>query len=211
VIILAEGEKTSSGLSGYLVAHGFEVQLCRVDEDSEWLSKIIRISPSAIILEEQLASREGWAITGMLKRQTSTENIPVLAYSLDGKNDHGQILELNYLHKPLQPDQLMKELERISTPKDKPQTVLVVDDDPGILDMHSRLVEGSGRQAITARNGREALALIETQIPDLILLDLQMPEMDGFAVLDELRARITREITVIILTARLLSDADLDR
>jgi len=101
VIILAEGEKTSSGLSGYLMAHGFEVQLCRVDEDSEWLSKIIRISPSAIILEEQLASREGWAITGMLKRQTSTENIPVLAYSLDGKNDHGQILELNYLHKPL--------------------------------------------------------------------------------------------------------------
>ncbi|MBK9925179.1 MAG: substrate-binding domain-containing protein [Anaerolineales bacterium] len=212
VVILAEGEKNSSELSGYLMARGFDVQLCRVDRDSEWLSKVIRIAPSAIIIEEQLASREGWAITGMLKRQPSTENIPVLAYSLDGKNDHGQILELNYLHKPLQPDQLMKELERIGTSKDKPQTVLVVDDDPGILDMHSRLVEESGRQAITARNGREALAMIETQIPDLILLDLQMPEMDGFEVLDELRAReSTREIPVIILTARLLSDADLDR
>ncbi len=90
--------------------------------------------------------------------------------------------------------------------------MLIVDDDPGILDMHSRLVERSGRQAITARNGREALTMIEDQIPDLILLDLQMPEMDGFEVLDELRAReSTREIPVIILTARLLSDVDLDR
>jgi len=80
------------------------------------------------------------------------------------------------------------------------------------LDMNTRLVEQTGRRAVTARNGREALALIEEQIPDLILLDLTMPEMDGFALLDELRTReSTRDIPVIILTARLLSDADLDR
>jgi CheY-like chemotaxis protein len=183
-----------------------------VDEDSEWLSKVIQMSPSAIILEEHLAAREGWAITGMLKRQIATENVPVLAYSLDKKNDQGRMLELNYLHKPLQPEQLTKELERIGGSKEIGQTILVVDDDPGILDMHSRLVEGFGRRAVTARNGREALALIEEQTPDLILLDLMMPEMDGFAVLDELRTReSTRDIPVIILTARLLSDADLDR
>jgi YesN/AraC family two-component response regulator len=122
------------------------------------------------------------------------------------------MLELNYLHKPLQMEQLVKELERIGESKDEPQTILVVDDDPGILDMHCRLVTQSGRRAVTARNGREALKLIEEQTPDLILLDLMMPEMDGFAVLDELRAReSTRDIPVIILTARLLSDADLDR
>jgi signal transduction histidine kinase/DNA-binding LacI/PurR family transcriptional regulator/DNA-binding response OmpR family regulator len=212
ILILAEDEKTSSELSLYLAAHGFEVQGCRVDEDSEWLSKVIRMSPSAIILEEPLAAREGWAITGMLKRQAATENIPVLAYSLDKKNDQGRMLELNYLHKPLQPAQLIKELERIGGTNEIGQTVLVVDDDPGILDMHSRLVEGSGRRAVTARNGHEALALIEEQTPNLILLDLMMPEMDGFAVLDELRAReSTRDIPVIILTARLLSGADLER
>jgi YesN/AraC family two-component response regulator len=131
---------------------------------------------------------------------------------LDEKNDQGQILELNYLHKPLQLEQLAKELERIGESRAQKQTVLVVDDDPGILDMHSRLVEQTGRQAVTARNGREALNLIEGQIPDLVLLDLTMPEMDGFAVLDELRTReSTRDIPVIILTARLLSDADLER
>ena len=212
VVILAEDKETSNELSNYLTTRGFIVQVCRVDEDSEWLSTIIRMSPCAIILDEHLAVRDGWAIIGMLKRQTATENIPVLAFSLDKKNDQGQILELNYLHKPLQPEQLAKELGRLGESKDEKQTVMVVDDDPGILDMHSRLVEQSGRRAVTARNGREALALIEKQIPDLILLDLMMPEMDGFAVLEELRAReSTRDIPVIILTARLLSDADLDR
>lgn len=209
VLILTEEEKTSAELSEYLVTHGFEIQLHHMDKDSEWLTKVIHMLPSAIILEEQLASREGWAITGMLKRQPSTENIPILAYSL--RNNQGQILELNYLHKPLQPEQLTKEFERISR-SNQLQAILVVDDDPGILDLHSRLVESSGRKAITAKNGREALERIEKQTPDLILLDLQMPEMDGFAVLDELRTReSTRDIPVIILTARLLSDADLER
>lgn len=212
VIILAGGGETSNKLSDYLTTRGFIVQLFNADEDSEWISSIVRILPSAIILEEGLAVRDGWAISDMLKRQAATENIPVFAYTLDEMNDQGQLLELNYLHKPLQPEQLVKELNRLGSSKDKKQTILVVDDDPGILDMHSRLVEQAGRQAVTARNGREALAVIEKQIPDLILLDLMMPEMDGFAVLDELRARVsTRDIPVIILTARLLSDADLER
>jgi len=73
-----------------------------------------------------------------------------------------------------------------------------VDDDPGILDMHSRLIEQSGRQGDDARNGREALDLVEQKTPDLILLDLMMPEMDGFAVLDELR---TRERPVTFLSS----------
>ena len=212
VVILADNNKSTPKLSEYLKLRGFNTHVCRVEEDSGWLSQIIQTKPSAIIMEEHLASREGWAVIGMLKRQTATENIPVLMYSLDAKNNQGQMLELNYLHKPLHPEQLAKELERIGTSKEAGQTILVVDDDPGILDMHSRLVEQSGRRAVTARNGREALKLIEEHTPDLILLDLIMPEMDGFAVLDELRAReSTRDIPVIILTARLLSDADLDR
>jgi len=211
VVLLAESSETGNELSGYLQSRGFEVHVLRVDEDKEWLTKIVQTPPSAIILEEQLASREGWAIIGMLKRQSSSENIPVLAYSLNPEHNQGQILELNYLHKPLKPDQLARELEHLALSKDNPQTVLVVDDDPGILEMHSQLIEQTGRRALTARNGREALTQVEQHIPDLILLDLMMPEMDGFAVLDELRAReSTREIPVIILTARLLSDADLE-
>jgi signal transduction histidine kinase/CheY-like chemotaxis protein len=212
VTLLTEANDSASQLAEHLKKRGFDIHVCHVDKDSEWLSKITMALPSAIILDEHLAGREGWAIMGLLKRQTATENIPVLAYSLDSDNDQGQILELNYLHKPLKPDQLTRELERFALSQDNPQTVLVVDDDPGILAMHSRLIEQTGRLAVTARNGREALAMVEGQLPDLILLDLIMPEMDGFAVLDELRGReSTRDIPVIILTAHLLSDVDLER
>jgi YesN/AraC family two-component response regulator len=119
---------------------------------------------------------------------------------------------LNYLHKPLRPERLAKELAQILAPDRSPTTILIVDDDPAILDMHRRLIEQSGRQALTARTGREALDLLERTRPDLILLDLMMPEMDGFEVLDRLHSReSTRDIPVIILTARVLSDADLER
>ena len=212
VLILTEEINSAQELSNHLQSHGFDIHVSRVDEESEWLSKAIRTTPAAIILEEHLAVREGWAIVGMLKRQAATENVPVLAYSLNPENDQGQLMELNYLYKPLKPDQLARELERFNLPNDKTQTILVVDDDPGILDMHSRLIQQTGRQVLTAHNGRDALILIEQKIPDLILLDLMMPEMDGFAVLDELRAReSTRDIPVIILSARLLTDEDLER
>jgi len=212
VLILTEENNSVLNVSSYLHSHGFDIQVAHVDEDHEWLTRALRLVPDAIILEEHLAVREGWAIVGMLKRQTATENVPVLAYSLNPENDQGQLMELNYLYKPLKPDQLAKELERFNLPNDKTQTILVVDDDPGILDMHSRLIQQTGRQVLNAHNGREALNLIEQKIPDLILLDLMMPEMDGFAVLDELRAReSTRDIPVIILSAHILTDEDLER
>jgi signal transduction histidine kinase/DNA-binding LacI/PurR family transcriptional regulator/AraC-like DNA-binding protein len=212
VMVLSEGVDTTEQLCSYLRERGFDIQVCRVDQDPEWLSSVIATRPAALILGERLAAREGWAITGMLKRQPATENIPVLAYSLDIDHDQGELLELNYLHKPLHPEQLAKELARYCGIGDGEQTVLVVDDDPGILDMHCRLIERLGCRTITARNGREALAVLEHTRPDLILLDLMMPEMDGFAVLDVLREReATRDIPVIILTARMLAEADLER
>ncbi len=88
----------------------------------------------------------------------------------------------------------------------------MVDDDPGILELHGRLVEQAGCRSLCARNGRAALDLLEYSRPDLILLDLMMPEMDGFAVLDALRAReATRDIPVIVLTARVLDETDIER
>jgi signal transduction histidine kinase/DNA-binding LacI/PurR family transcriptional regulator/CheY-like chemotaxis protein len=212
VMVLAESGDSTARLRDYLTGRGFDLHVCQMDSKSEWLSKVAAMQPAALILSGKLAAREGWAIAGILKRQAGTENIPILAYDLDTKHDHGELLELNYLHKPLQPDQLARELSHYLTATKVPQTVLVVDDDPGILDMNSRLIEQTGRKTITARSGHEALDLLDHTHPDLILLDLMMPEMDGFAVLDALRSReATRDIPVIILTARLLSDADLER
>jgi signal transduction histidine kinase/CheY-like chemotaxis protein len=212
VMVLSEGAQATEQLCANLRERGFEVQVCRVDRDPAWLANVTSCLPAALILEEGLASREGWTITGMLKRQPATENIPVVAYSLDIDRDQGELMELNYLHKPLRPTQIAGELARHCGIGDGQPTVLVVDDDPGILDMHRRLVEQSNCRALTAHNGLEALEVLEGTRPDLILLDLMMPEMDGFAVLDALREREgTRDIPVIILTGRVLSEADLER
>ena len=114
VVVLAESDGSTKELADYLKLRGFDLRVYRVDKDSQWLSKTIQTKPAAIILEQNLASREGWAIIGMLKRQSATKNIPVLACSLHAEDNQGQILELNYLHKPLKLDQLTKELERFS-------------------------------------------------------------------------------------------------
>lgn len=212
VMVLSEGSDATDQLCANLRERGFEVEICRVDRDPAWLANVTSCLPGALILEERLAVQQGWTIIGMLKRQPATENIPVVAYSLDIDRDQGELMELNYLHKPLRPTQLAAELARYCGIGEAPSTVLIVDDDPGILDMHRRLVEQGGYRALTARNGLEALEVLERTRPDLILLDLMMPEMDGFAVLDALREREgLRDIPVIILTGRVLSEADLER
>ncbi len=212
VMILTESSSPADALSSYLRERGFALRVCNIDKEPGWLSDAISAPPAAFILGNRLAAREGWAIISLLKQQPATEYIPILAYSLDDAQNQGELLELNYRQKPLQVEQLAEELSRYFAPKSAQHTVLVVDDDPGILDMHSRLVAQLGCQPITARNGREALDVVAHTPLDLILLDLTMPEMDGFAVLDVLRSReATRNIPVIVLTARALTAADLER
>ena len=212
VMLLTERTDPADRLSSYLRDRGFDICIYCLDEQTDWISDVIATPPKVLIMGNRLAMRMGWAIIGMLKRQPITEHIPVLVYSLDTDNDRGEFLELNYRHKPLHPEQLADELTRYLQPRNEHQTVLIVDDDPRILDLHSRMVEQMGCQAITAHNGIEALNEIKRNRPDLILLDLMMPEMDGFDVLDVLRKDKTlRNIPVIVLTARLLSSADLER
>lgn len=92
------------------------------------------------------------------------------------------------------------------------ELVLVVDDDPRMLDLHCRMIERSGRATRRAEHGRAALAVARQHPPSLILLDLMMPEMDGFATLDALQADpATRDIPVVILTAQSLGEAEIER
>ena len=89
---------------------------------------------------------------------------------------------------------------------------LVADDEENIIQLLRLYLRNEGYEVVSARDGQQVLERFEQDAPDLILLDLMMPEMDGFAVLDELRAReSTRDIPVIILSARILTDEDLER
>jgi YesN/AraC family two-component response regulator len=91
---------------------------------------------------------------------------------------------------------------------------LIVDDDPATLEMHARIVQShpGAQRVVKARNGREALEVMQQQRPDLVLLDLMMPELDGFGVLEAMREReSTRDIPVIVLTGQILTEKEMAR
>ncbi|MBN1230922.1 MAG: substrate-binding domain-containing protein [Anaerolineales bacterium] len=212
IIVLEENPESSEIIQKYLGKRRYQYRVLEFSKERNWFSEILETDPSTIILEENLAKTNGWYIKETLKSQDSTASIPVYALSIDANHGTGELLEMNYLNKPLNYEHLAKELSYYLSSPGKSQVVLVVDDDPGILEMNCRLIEQTDRQTIRARNGVEALKAIDHTRPDLILLDLMMPEMDGFALLDILRSQeSTRDIPVIILTSHILSDFDLER
>ena len=111
--------------------------------------------------------------------------------------------------------ELTRALDQQWLAADRPaRTFLVVDDDSDTLEMYARIVQAhsSSNQVLRARNGREALEMLERAPVDLVLLDLMMPEMDGFAVLEAIGQRESmRDIPVIVVTGQVLTEAEMAR
>jgi len=217
VVFLSEREDQGGHLGALLDERGFDVQVQRIDAQSDWLPRLVAAPPGALILDEPLATRRGWEILAVLKRHPATAQLPVLMYAFDPHDDRGGLLELEYLLKPLDREQLAHALEQQRVWDDQApgaRTILLVDDDLDTLALHARLIQEQLAECrvLQAHNGREALALIEQIRPNLVLLDLMMPELDGFGVLEAMQAReSTREVPVVVLTAWALSEEDMAR
>jgi len=138
---------------------------------------------------------------------------------LDEIGDNGTFLVADYMTKPIQNSQLADLLmgqgwldEAGEPPTGK--KILVVDDDPDTLEVNTRSVQAQSPhyQVLQARNGLEALDLIRQEHPDLVLLDLMMPGLDGFGVLEAMREEeASRHIPVVVLTAQVLTEEDMAR
>jgi signal transduction histidine kinase/AraC-like DNA-binding protein len=217
VVFLTEREDNGDRLDTALHKRGFDVRVQRIDAEADWLPRLIAAPPGALILDEPLATRRGWEILSVLKRHPATADLPVIMYAIDPQDDRGALLELNYLLKPLDPEQLAHALDQQREGVDQPpgaRTILVVDDDPDALALHTRLIRQKLAECrvLQARNGREALALMAQTRPNLVLLDLMMPELDGFGVLESMRAQdVTRDVPVVVLTSRMLNEYDIAR
>jgi len=139
----------------------------------------------------------------------------VLFYSMDGEKDTGSMLALDYLMKPVGSDELLEALARqgwVSGEQGQVRTILVVDDDPGMLEMNSRMLQEHypRHRVLKACDGRAALEILGKLQVHLVLLDLMMPEVDGFGVLAQMREmESTRETAVIVLTSKTLTEADM--
>jgi CheY-like chemotaxis protein len=155
---------------------------------------------------------DGFSVLEQLKRHPSTASIPVIIVSVLSDTERGYALgAVDYIVKPFDQSKLLSSVRRALDPLERtlPGTVLVVDDAADIRAFLEQALSLHGYRVWTAPGGQEALHRVRQDLPDLILLDLKMPGMDGYQVLRLLKNEPrTRSIPVIVITA---SSVDKDR
>jgi CheY-like chemotaxis protein len=189
---------------------GFQVVAAANGEEGLRMAREVR--PDAITLDVMMPQMDGWTALAALKADPQLAEIPVVMLTIVDERSVGYSLgAADYLTKPIDRNRLLAVLRRYRRSEPAP-TVLLVEDDATTRQMMRRLLEKEGWTVTEAENGREALARVARHVPSLILLDLMMPEMDGFTFLEELRHREAgRAVPVVILTAKDLTPEDRDR
>jgi CheY-like chemotaxis protein len=169
------------------------------------------VRPLAITLDVMMPNKDGWQVLHDLKTDPLTKGIPVILVTVVDKKTLGYRLgAADYLVKPLDADEVLESLARAAGKQQAPQ-LLVVDDDPDVIDMIKQLLGESPYRIETAADGEQALEAVRSAPPDIILLDLLMPNLDGFGVIEELRMHPeTIRIPIIILTAKTVTRADME-
>jgi PAS domain S-box-containing protein len=168
--------------------------------------------PDLITLDVLMPGLDGWAVLTRLKANPDLATIPVVLLSVVEDRNMGFALgATEYLTKPIDRKRLVTILKDY-VPSDGGAPVLVVEDDEPTRTLLRRALQKEGRKVMEAENGRIALNRIADQRPSLILLDLMMPDMDGFEFLDALREDHDRRgIPVIVITAKTLTEEDRQR
>ena len=184
----------------YLQQHGYQV--IALTDPSLAVQRVLDHKPIAITLDLMMPNRDGWQVLHDLKSHPDTRNIPIIICSILEEKEKGFHLGASdYLVKPFLEEDLFNAISRLNS-DGHIHSVLVIDDDPDDLRLIQKIIgEGGTFQVTTAQGGEEALKLIQSSPPDAIILDLFMPDMNGFSVLEKLREDThLADIPVIILT-----------
>ena len=193
----------------YLVREGFAV--VTANGGLEGLKRARALHPAAITLDVMMPDLDGWTVLAAIKGDPILADIPVVLMSIvDEKNRGYSLGATDYLIKPVNRDMLSKAMRKICGAGG--QHVLLVDDDESIRKTFTQALEREGWRVGQAVNGKQALEYLVDSRPDIIVLDLMMPEMDGFEFLDQMRRRPEwREIPVLVATAKDLSAEERQR
>jgi GAF domain-containing protein/CheY-like chemotaxis protein/anti-sigma regulatory factor (Ser/Thr protein kinase) len=207
VLVIDDEAAVRDLMQRFLTREGFRVVTAAGGE--EGLRRARELRPDAITLDVMMPGLDGWAVLSALKADPDVAGIPVIMLTIvDDKNLGYALGAADYLTKPIDRERLVTVLAKHR--RDLP--VLVVDDDATVRQLLRRMLESEGYAVVEAENGRGALATLREARPSVVLLDLMMPEMDGFEFVAELRRHEPwRTIPVIVVTARDLSHEDRER
>ena len=205
ILVVDDNPIACETLRAILEEEGYAVAEANRGTEALQLARLLQ--PALITLDVMLPDLDGFDVIQILRNDPLTRDLPVLFIS--ATSEHARGLELGgsgFLTKPFSPDELREQVRRLIAPSQR--RVLVVDDDQHVRPMLVRTLERAGFQALEAASGLEAIDRVQRDVPDLILLDIRMPDMDGYEVLRWLKRHpVHRQIPVVVLTASDLGDA----
>ena len=211
VLVIDDEETVRDLMRRFLTREGFEIVTAR--DGTEGLALARELKPTLITLDVLMPGLDGWSVLESLKADPELAGIPVVMLTiLDDKNKGYALGATEFVTKPIDRERLRTILAQHHAQVVETRQALVIEDDPDTRSWIIRILHGEGWTVLEAENGREALARLADATPDIVLLDLIMPEMDGFEFLDEVRHHPSwRRLPVIVVTAAELSAADHER
>ncbi len=211
LVLIVEDDLSLGHLIGaYLEEDGFKFELVHSAEQANRFLEEQEHHPAVIVLDINLAGRlDGWDLLLQLKANPNTTNIPVIINTVLDSAMNGLLLgEASYLSKPIDLRKLVETINRLTAARPQ-RNLLLIDDDASLRRMVKEALSAQDFVVATAAGGEQGLKLALQNLPDLIILDLMMPKMDGFQVLSRLRNdRNTLNIPVIVITAKELTPND---
>ena len=205
VLVVDDDENALQLMKNYLEHEGYPVTT--LSDSRLAVDKVKEINPMATILDVQMPDIDGWATLAALKSDNQTSSVPVIMVSvLDKKNLGLSLGAIDFLQKPVEPQQLSLLLNSLRIGN---KDVLIVEDRKPDAEMLEIMLNQEGYHVRHAVDGIQALEFIVHSPPDLILLDLMMPQMSGFEVIQRLRANSeTENIPIIVVSAKHLTEAE---
>ena len=214
VLVVEDDPASAELLVRQIERAGFRAEIARTGVEGLAMAK--EHKPVAITLDIELPDVDGWEVLTRLKRDETTDDIPVIVVSVVDNLDLGKTLgAIEYFVKPVEAKLLVSRLKKLNLKRkfgSRKNSVLVVDDEAVNRDWLKEVLESAGVTVLLANGGQEGIELAKSRKPDLVMLDLLMPEVNGFDVVKALRDhKATMAIPIMVLTAKHLTGSDLDQ
>ena len=199
-------------LRRYLIPEGYSVKGANSGDEGIRLAQ--ELHPSVITLDIMMPEKDGWQVLRELKNNPATSDIPVIIHSIvDNRPLALSLGALEVVPKPSEPKKILSIVERAC--RSNKQPIMVVDDNQDFAEALQAMLENEGYHAVALFGGDDALKNIEAINPSLLILDLIMPGVDGFAVVEQLRSQERwRNLPIVILSGADLTNEqrqDLDK
>jgi signal transduction histidine kinase/DNA-binding response OmpR family regulator len=208
ILIIEDDRHSSDLLRVYLEGAGFDVTVAH--DGVEGLALARQVRPRGILLDIRLPRLDGWDLLTQLKADAATASIPVVIVSMLDERGKGFALGASeYLIKPVGRHDVLEALGRCLQAAGNRRKVVAIDDDPVDLDLVEAVLAPQGYSVLRATGGEEGIELVRREQPAVVLLDLLMPGVDGFDVVDRLRADAdTADIPIVVLTSKSMTADD---